>query len=161
MIRTDDLCSVPTSPIRTYTTLGTSNYVEEIINYQASFTGTTILEFGFKAKNSNKVWHLDDVSIIDTNASNVQMLINGDFELASLQHWRITCASTNCGGTGGFLDQSDCHTGFYCYEGACRDAYDFLQQSFNAVHGHVYKLSFWIKTVGHPQQAAFVNIYQG
>lgn len=134
--------------------------MNEIINYQASSTGTAILEFGFQAKNSNKVWHLDDVSMIDTNASNVEILINGDFEFASLQNWQIDCVSTNCGGTGAFLSQSDCRTGSYCYEGACHDAYDFLRQSFNVINEHIYRLSFWIKTSGHSQQAAFINIYQ-
>lgn len=92
---------------------------------------------------------------------NTSILVNGDFEAGSLIGWTVACSSMNCGGTGGVLDTSSCHTGSYCYKGACIGAYDFLRQSFNVVVGHVYLLTFWIKTAGNPQQAAYVDIRQG
>lgn len=159
LISIDGLCNTSTNPIQTYTTLSANDYVKESFSYQASSTGTVILEFGFKAQNVNKYWSLDDVSLIDRNASNLEMLINGDFELGSLQSWHVVCSSTRCRGTGGMIDQSDCHTGSYCYKDACQGAYDFLRQSFNVIDGHVYNLTFWIKSAGSPQQAAYVDIY--
>lgn len=138
-----------------------TNYGNETFYYLALSTGTAILEFGFQAQNLRKVWYVDDVSIKDVNASYAEMISNGGFESGSLMGWQVACSSTNCGGTGGFLSQSDCHTGSYCYIGACQGNYDFLRQSFNVVIGHLYTLSFWIKTDGNPQQAAYVDIRQG
>ncbi|CAF3350554.1 unnamed protein product [Rotaria socialis] len=100
------------------------------------------LEFGFKAKTSAKTWHLDDVSVIDTNASNSEMLINGNFENGTLIGWQAFCSNLNGGGTGGTITQSSCHNGSYFYDGASAVAYDFLRQSFSMAIRHVYVLSF-------------------
>ena len=146
------------NPLYTYINSPRNNYIKAIFSYQASFTGTVILEFGFLAKSSSKVWFLDDVSIIDRNASNSEMLVNGDFELGSLESWQVVCSRTNCGGTGGVIDHSDCHTGSYCYKGACRRAYDFLRQSCNVVNGRIYTLTYWIKTNGSLDGDGYVDI---
>ena len=117
------------------------------------------MEFGFKAKNLNKLWHLDDVSIVDVNASNAQMLRNGNFENGTLAAWQTLCTVANgCGGAGGILSTSSCHGGTYCFSGECDGAFDFLRQVFPITIGHVYTLTFWIYTDGHPQQQAFVRI---
>lgn len=140
-----------------YTTTPTS-YQQQLFNYTSLSTGIATLEFGFKAKNSAKTWHLDNVSVLDRTSSNTEMIINGDFESGSLNGWQTLCSSTNCGGTGGVLSTTSCYSGSYCYEGACQGAYDFLRQSFPVVLGHVYTLSFWIYTDGHNQQAGYVTI---
>jgi hypothetical protein len=141
-----------------YTTLPTS-YQLQIYNYTASSSGFALLEFGFDAKNPAQQWHLDDVSIIDTNASNSEMLINGDFENGTLIGWQVLCTLTNCGGTGGALTMSSCHSGSYCYVGACTGAYDFLHQTFSAITDHIYTLQFWLYTDGHAAERAYVTIY--
>ncbi|CAF3707319.1 unnamed protein product [Rotaria sp. Silwood1] len=123
-----------------------------------NFPNRTVIEFGFKAVNQVKTWHLDDVSLKDKNASNAEMLVNGGFENGSLVGWQVLCSSIICGTTAGNITQSNCHTGSYCYEGACQNAYDFLRQTFSVTSGHVYILSFWLYTNGHHSQAAYVNI---
>lgn len=125
----------------------------------ATYTGTGVLEFGFKAKNTNHEWHLDDVSVVNRNASNAQMITNGNFENGTLTGWQVLCTTTNgCSGAGGILSTSSCHGGSHCYSGECYGAYDFLRQTFSVTLGNVYTLTFWIFTDGHPQQEAFVRM---
>ncbi|CAF1391668.1 unnamed protein product, partial [Rotaria sordida] len=78
--------------------------------------GIKQLEFGFKAGSASKTWHLDDVSIIDKNASNSEKLVNGGFENGTLTGWQVLCSTINCGTKAGNITQSNCHTGSYCYE---------------------------------------------
>ena len=153
----DSSCNISTSNAISYTILPTS-YEKQIYNYTALSNGTAILEFGFKAKNPAKAWHLDDVSLLDRTASNIEMLLNGGFENGSLNGWEVACSSVHCGGIGGVLVQSSCHTGSYCYAGICPGAYDFLRQSFSIISGHIYTLSFWLYTDGDSAQAAYVTI---
>jgi hypothetical protein len=120
-------------------------------------TGTVTLEFGFKAKNVSLAWYLDDVSILDTTASNMEMIVNGGFENVSIG-WQILCSSENCGSSGSFIIQGHSHSGSYCYKGSCFGAYDFLHQSFSIITGHVYMLSFWLYTGGDPTEAGYVAI---
>ena len=157
-LNTATSCSTATSTALSYTTLPTT-YTLVTYSYTATFTGIAILEFGFKAKNTAQTWHLDDVSIIDTSASNAQRLTNGDFENGTLVGWQVLCTVNNgCGGPGGGLTTSSCHSGTYCYSGACFNAFDFLRQTFSTITGHVYTLTFWIYTNGHNQQEAYVRI---
>ncbi|CAF1500197.1 unnamed protein product [Rotaria sp. Silwood1] len=154
---TNNSCNTSTNYLITYTTSPTT-YQKQTYTYTATSTGMNILEFGFKAVNQVKTWHLDDVSLIDKNASNSEMLVNGGFENGSLVGWQILCSSINCGTIAGNITQSNCHTGSYCYEGMCRNAYDFLRQTILVTSGHIYILSFWLYTDGHNAQAAYVNI---
>jgi hypothetical protein len=66
----------------------------------------------------------------------------------------------NCGGIGGAVVENSCYTGSYCYDGACLGAYDFLRQEFTIRINHVYMLSFYLYTDGHPQEAAYVDIIE-
>lgn len=152
-------CSPQNITLFSFTTSPTT-YQRRTYNYTASFTSMLTLEFGFQAKNSAKTWHLDDVSVLHLNSSNItEMLINGNFENGTLIGWQRSCTSMNCGGsTGGSIVQVSCRTGSYCYEGACQDDYDFLRQSFLAEMGHVYMLSFWLFTDGHAAQKAYVTM---
>ena len=93
----------------------------------------------------------------DTNESNSEILVDGDFESGSFQHWQMTCSDENCGGTGSSLDGSNCLTRSYCYKGSCRNNYDFLQQSFHVIYRHVYVLHFWIKTTGNPDPNGYIG----
>ncbi|CAF3971769.1 unnamed protein product, partial [Rotaria sordida] len=102
-------CNISTSYILTYTTSPTA-YQKQTYTYTAVSTGMKKLEFGFKAVNSVKTWHLDDVSIIDKNASNSEKLVNGGFENGTLTGWQVLCLDNNCGTKGSNITQSDCHT---------------------------------------------------
>ncbi|CAF1025201.1 unnamed protein product [Adineta steineri] len=150
-------CIPSTNYILSYTTSPLS-YTQQIYNFTAQYSGFATLEFGFKAKNPAFTWHLDDVSIIDTSALNIEMLVNGNFENGTLIGWQILCSSNNCGGTGSSIVQTTCHTDSFCYEGTCAGNYDYLRQSFSITIGHIYTLSFWVYTDGHSDQAAYVNI---
>lgn len=133
-------CLTPTSTIFTYN--GSMSTVGRY-NYTASSTHTAVLEFGFASSGINKIGYLDDVSIVDTNASNSEMLINGGFENGSLVGWQSLCSS-NCMTLPGSLSTISCHTGSYCYKDGCKNSLDFLRQTFSTIIGHVYKLTFWI-----------------
>ena len=155
---TDMTCTTASTPIASFTT--TPNpYAKQTYNYTAAYTGVAILEFGFKAKLSSKTWHLDDVSIVDSNSSNSEMLTNGDFENGTLMGWQVQCTVSNaCLGSGGTLSTSTCHTGMSCFEGGCEGSYDFLRQAFRAAAGHIYTLSFWLQSEGSIQQYVYVTI---
>ncbi|CAF1105199.1 unnamed protein product [Adineta steineri] len=150
-------CIPSTNYVLSYTTSPLS-YTQQIYNFTAQYSGFATLEFGFKAKNPAFTWHLDDVSIIDTSALNIEMLVNGNFENGTLIGWQILCSNNNCGGTGSSIVNTPCHTGSFCYEGTCAGNYDYLRQSFSITIGHIYTLSFWVYTDGHSDQAAYVNI---
>ncbi|CAF1189702.1 unnamed protein product [Rotaria sordida] len=92
-------------------------YQQQTYTYTAVSTGMKQLEFGFKAGSASKTWHLDDVSIIDKNASNSEKLVNGGFENGTLTGWQVLCSTINCGTKAGNITQSNCHTGSYCYDG--------------------------------------------
>ncbi|CAF3938070.1 unnamed protein product, partial [Rotaria sordida] len=100
-------CNISTSYILTYTTSPTA-YQKQTYTYTAISTGMKKLEFGFKAVNSVKTWHLDDVSIIDKNASNSEKLVNGGFENGTLTGWQVLCSDINCEMKGSNITQSDC-----------------------------------------------------
>jgi hypothetical protein len=133
-----------------------TNYTQEIYTYTASFTGTAVLEFGFASTGNNKIGYLDDVSIVDTNSSNSEMLINGGFENGSLVGWQVLCSS-NCGGFAGSLSTTSCNTGSYCYADGCKMGVEFLRQTFTSTIGHIYTLSFWIQV--HGNQNVYVEIF--
>ncbi|CAF1512111.1 unnamed protein product, partial [Rotaria sordida] len=100
-------CTTPSSTILYYNSAPTS-YTQQTYNYIASSTGTAVLEFGFHSIGSNKDGYLDDVSIVDTNASNSEMLMNGDFENGTLVGWQMICGS-NCVSLSGTLSMASCN----------------------------------------------------
>jgi hypothetical protein len=81
--------------------------------------GTAVLEFNFKGQNGVDYWHLDDVSILDENASNSEMLVNGDFENGTLVGWQLICSS-NCQSSSGVILNSSCNKGLFCYRDGCK-----------------------------------------
>jgi hypothetical protein len=136
-------CSTPTSTILYYTSAPTT-YTLETYTYNASSTGTAVLQFGFTSSGGNKIGYLDDVSIVDTNASNSEMLINGGFENGTLVGWQQLCTSS-CQASSGSITNTLCNTGSYCYMDGCKAGLDFLQQTFTTSIGHVYTLNFWLQ----------------
>jgi hypothetical protein len=135
-------CNTPTSTIF-YFNGAPSSYTQETYNYNASSTGTATLQFGFATTAANKHAYLDDVSIVDTNASNSEMLINGGFENDTLVGWQLICTSSCSTGSSGAISTSS-YSGLFCYADGCKDGPDFLQQAFSITIGHVYTLNFWL-----------------
>ncbi len=99
---------------------------------------------------------MDDVSIVDTNASNSEMLVNGGFENGTLAGWQVICTSGCAPGSSGSLSTTSCNTGSFCYKDGCKGSTDILRQTFAMTIGHVYILSFWLTTAG--TQSAYVSI---
>lgn len=146
-------CSTAISTIATFNSGSTS----ATYTYTANFTGTAVLEFGFSASGANKDGYLDDVSILDRNASNSEMLINGGFENGTLIGWQVLCTSGCSGSTGNITASASCQTGSYCYHDGCKGSTDFVRQVFTVTMGDVYTLSFWIQVDN--SQSAFVTIF--
>jgi hypothetical protein len=112
---TSTSCNTPTSTAQYYNSF-TATFTAATYTYIASSTGTAVLEFGFSSQGANQFGYLDDVSIVDTNASNAEMLINGGFENTTLAGWQLLCPS-NCLANSGVLTLPPCHTGYFCYIG--------------------------------------------
>jgi hypothetical protein len=109
------------------------------------------LIFGFSTGMSDYIY-LDDVSVVDNNASSTQLLTNPSFENSTtlLNGWSTWCGNGTMCGTGfpgQVLANSSCHTG-NCYYDHCHTNYDYLAQSFPATVGDVYTISFWSQQVG-------------
>ena len=137
-----------------YSGAGTRNAT---YTYTAASTGTVVLEFGFQSGGNDKIAYLDDVSIVDTSASNSEMLVNGDFENGTLVGWQALCTGSCLGGTPGTLTTTSCNTGFFCYADSCRTGMDFVRQKFATTVGHVYILTFWLQTDN--TQSVYVSIF--
>ncbi len=137
-------CSTPTSTIFYFNGAPTT-YTQETYTYTASTSGTAVLEFGFYGSCGNKIEYIDDVSIVDTNASNSEMLINGDFENGTLVGWQQLCTSSCQMSSFGSITNTQCNTGLFCYMDGCKCGLDFLLQTYTTIIGHVYTLNFWYK----------------
>lgn len=102
--------------------------------------------FGFQNEN-NRAYFLDTVSVVDNNATAVQLLMNPSFESSAttLVNWVQWCTSTCGGNPGAITSGSSCYlsTG-NCYTDNCyaSSGIDFLGQSFSTTVGHTYAVSF-------------------
>jgi hypothetical protein len=91
---------------------------------------------------------MDDVSVSN---GTTEMLLNGGFESGSfLPSWTTSTPNGACGGfgSGAQIDMSWCHTGSYCLVDGCVGRSDQISQSFTAIAGQVYLISFWLKQGG-------------
>ncbi|CAF1689125.1 unnamed protein product, partial [Adineta ricciae] len=151
--------TTPTSFITSYNNApSSSSYTQEIFSYTASSTGSAVVQFCIQNSGSGKYWYLDDISIVDTNASNSEMLVNNNFENGTLAGWQMLCSS--CGlGTSGTISPSSCNSGSYCYVDECKNGFDCLRQTFPITTGHVYILSYFIKSVQLGNMKAYVQIF--
>ena len=94
---------------------------------------------------------IDDVSVVDTTNSSVQLLTNPSFENSTSgpTGWTVWCASTCNTGTAGNVTNSVCRTGT-CYKSGCSGGagnVDYLGQAFSAVIGRTYNITFWSQRV--------------
>ncbi len=129
--------------------------------------------FGFVGDGAgNRIWFLDDVSVVDVTVPTIQLLQNPSFDnsTTALTGWTQYCTSTctpppvgaypgkvatgaNCTSTNCYMD--------HCFGGP---AIDFLSQTFPTTVTHVYNISFCIIDFGPngtPNGAtkAYVDIY--
>ena len=149
-------CNVSNTTVLYYRTNPTT-YTLQTYNYTASPSSIGMLSFSFYTVSGTYFWHLDDISVIDTNASSSEMLTNGDFEYGTLDGWQQLCTQ-NCSSSPGIITNSSCHAGLYCYADACRYGSDYLRQTFSVTSGHIYTLSFWLHSDGGLVQQAFVGL---
>lgn len=125
--------------------------------------------FGFTADGSGKrIWFLDDVSVVDLNASTIELLQNPSFDncTTTLTGWTQYCTSTCPSGSanaGQVATGINC-TSTNCYMDRCygSGAFDLLSQSFLTTIGSIYTISFNILDFGSGANGgtrAYVDVY--
>ncbi|CAF5053671.1 unnamed protein product, partial [Rotaria sp. Silwood1] len=128
-----------------------SNWTQYQFDYTANNTSPIIM-FGFENEN-NRYFFLDSVSIVDQSAPSIQLLKNPDFESSSSQltNWVEWCTAACTGSQKVIESGSECYlsTG-NCIRNNCngdKNA-DLIAQSFTALIGNTYKVSFWARSDG-------------
>ena len=103
------------------------------------------MTLAFLLRNDPSNWYLDDVSVYD---GGTQMLVNGGFESGSLSPWVVTLPNGPClfGSPHGQVCNTLSHTGSYDYCDGCNTVADEVSQSFMAIAGSTYVISFWLST---------------
>ena len=107
-----------------------------------------ILIFGFDASTSVYIT-LDDVSVVDTTNSSIELLMNPSFENSTSRPTGCTawCTSTCGTGSAGNVTSSGCRTS-RCYKSGCNNGgIDYLGQAFSAMIGRTYNITFWSQRV--------------
>jgi hypothetical protein len=99
------------------------------------------IRFGISTGNK-QTWYIDDVKAVATNAPNVSLLINGDFEYGNSNGWSLQTYSPPSYITGGVINSTRCD-GHWCYFVPVNcNGYQFLQQSFVTTINQQYTVSF-------------------
>lgn len=123
-------------------------------NYTATSIRPTII-FGFQNEN-NREYYLDDVSVTPINATGVQLLTNPSFESSpsNATGWVVWFSST-CSGYTASISLTSCSTG-RCFKSKCyaSSGIEFLGQSFSAIVGMKYSISFQLNLGGSGNSAA-------
>lgn len=123
-------------------------------SYSYNYTATQItpiLLFGFKT-DSTHAYYLDDVSVVDSNASSIELLTNPSFENSTISatDWitscETTCTSQIISGSQCFGSSGNC---FMAYCNANSSSISFLSQSFMAIIGNTYTISYMLKQGGN------------
>jgi hypothetical protein len=146
---TIDPCSIPVSIGSNssifLTTSAINSYTYEYFPWVSPVTGSVTLAFQFRNDPSN--WYMDDVSVF--NGTN-EMLVNGGFESGSLSPgWTASTPNGNCAyGFDASVTNSYCHNGTYCLSDGCYGVLDEISQSFVAISGQSYFISFWLQSSG-------------
>ena len=122
------------------------------------------LMFAFLTGSQSYVY-LDSVSVVDYAALSTELLDNPGFDNSTSGPtgwgtWCATAANCNTGFQGRILANSTCRTG-YCYFDHCRPNNDYVYQTFPAVIGHIYKISFWVQLTGSGFVRFYANIQMG
>ncbi|CAF2654934.1 unnamed protein product [Rotaria sp. Silwood2] len=105
--------------------------------------------------------YLDDVSVVDISVPSVELLENPSFENSTTvpTGW-ITWCTSSCSISVNQVTASGCHTGSgnNCFMNRCRNYYDYIGQSFSAIIGHTYNISFWINQAAPGSGAFYATI---
>ena len=122
-----DALSDPSIPVNTWT----------YRSYSISSTSTSLtLEYLLTLDNKHE-WYLDDVSVKDSASD--EMLINGNFENATLVGWTTGTCSPNPPGWSNLRSKSSTRS----YRNQCQSQSITLEQVFNSTIGQIYNISFW------------------
>ncbi|CAF1286794.1 unnamed protein product [Didymodactylos carnosus] len=106
--------------------------------FQAILTNHTL---SFSFKNPSTTYWLDDVSVYH---GSIQTITNGGFELGSSGWTSASCLVI--GGTC-YVSSSNPHTGLYSLHASSTTLIS-INQTFNAIIGDLYVISFWLGNTG-------------
>ena len=123
-------------------------------SYTASYTNP-VLYFGFET-GTNNYHYLDDVSIVDNAIPSNELLKNPSFDnVTALAGWDQWCTSSCMTSSG--MNPTQIVTGSICrslpkqcFQADCIGLFGivFISQSFTAIIGHTYTISFWHMHIG-------------
>jgi hypothetical protein len=121
-----------TGTIGNYPTIG--GYTNYTFTWIAPDT-SSMIRFAFQTTTNNLYWNLDNVSV--KSSTNVEQLINGDFELNNKNGWNESCQT--CPST-----QRYGPLGSYNYWVGCSSTtiYQFLSQTFTSSPCMTYTIRF-------------------
>ena len=116
------------------------------------------LTFGFKDSGGSDYTYLDDVSVVDINATSIELLDNPSFEnsTSTPTGWVTWCTSA-CVSGAGQVATSGCFS-TNCYKDHCQNNFNYLAQSFSATIGRVYRISFRLYQTGGGNTRIYVDV---
>ena len=107
-------------------------------SYLAASSRNLTLKFIFQNDNKHN-WYLDDVSVKDSTSA--EMMTNGNFEnSSSLTGW-ITAGPGSCSSFG--VSTTTFYSSNHSYYYQCGSQTAWIYQSFAAISGQIYNVSFW------------------
>ncbi len=114
-------------------------WTQATYSYLAAVSANLTLIFSFQT-NTKDNWCMDDVSVKDP--SSVEMLTNSDFESTPLLTGWTTGSNGSCTGQSG-ISTTQSHSTTHSYYDSCNNATTSISQSFSAIGGQVYNVTFW------------------
>ena len=107
----------------------------------------------FQMRHDPDYWFLDDVSVVQ---GATEMISNGGFETGSLSPWTTFLLNGTLGSPAAVGHLSP-HSGIYALDDGSNGQSDSLRQTFSAVAGQMYIVSFWLKS-GATGTGTIVNV---
>ncbi len=114
-------------------------WTQATYSYLPTISANLTLTFGFQT-NDKDTWYLDDVSVKDPTS--VEMLTNGDFESSPLLTGWTTGSTGSCTGQFG-ISNAQSNSPTHSYYDTCDGQTTWISQSFSAIGGQVYNVTFW------------------
>ena len=108
---------------------------------------------------------LDEVSVVNVVSPSVELLQNPSFDNSTTTPpigWYPWCSYTCAAGSAGTIVSSGCQTTGNCYNDLCSNSgVDYLVQTFPAIVGAKYTISFWYRRVKLGTMSDTTIIYVG
>ena len=152
-------CPPPTdvgnsSTLWTSTQVNATGYICHSFAWTATNTGN--FTFNMILRNDPDYWYVDDVSIL---AGATEKLVNGGFETNSLYPWVQTFPSGSYAGAPAEVMNLPgvARTGTYGLRDGSNTYADQVAQSFSAVSGQTYVISFWLKSTANSSTGIYAN----